>query len=357
MKPDQPITPLDVLWQAPVMIWMVLAGEGVAAVLTLAPGGGGSPWVYFGLTSLIVQWISLTTLGALYLLRKPLGRLRAPYVAYIALFLLVLVTWAFCGATWLLLGDLWPVVKDGWKDMFLRFTGISITVGLLALAAFQNHWRARQLAVKAKQAELEALQARIRPHFLFNTLNTATALVHQRPQDTERMLLDLADLFRAALAGPREISLAEELALTRRYLEIEGLRFGERLQARWDLPERVPDVRVPTLSIQPLVENAIRHGIEPSPSGGVVGIEVQASAQGIAITIRNPIPERPASGRGHQVGQSSVRARIHALTQGLGQLETRQEDGHYLAVIRLPHEAGKTGSSVVPAEADQVSTR
>jgi two-component system, LytTR family, sensor histidine kinase AlgZ len=361
MKPSQQNTPLDALWQAPVLIWVVLAGEGVAAVLTLAPGSGGSPWVYFGLTSLIVQWISLTTLGALYLMRQPLGRLRPPYIAYLTLFLLVLTTWVFCAVTWLLVGDLWPQVRDGWKDMFLRFTGVAITVGLLGLAAFQNHWRARQMAVKAKQAELEALQARIRPHFLFNTLNTATALVHQRPQDAERMLLDLSDLFRAALAGPREIPLAEELALTRRYLEIEGLRFGERLHARWDLPDTVPEVRVPTLSIQPLVENAIRHGIEPSPSGGTLDIGVATSVRDIVITIRNPIPERAMPTRGHQVGQSSVRARIHALTQGLGQLETRQEDGHYLAVITLPreggNEAGKAALSAFPDGPDQVSTR
>ncbi|MGX5732176.1 sensor histidine kinase [Pseudoxanthomonas beigongshangi] len=357
MKPSHQNTPLDALWQAPVLIWVVLAGEGVAAVLTLAPGSGENPWVYFGLTSLTIQWISLTTLGALYLMRQPLGRLRPPYVAYFTLFLLLLVTWIFCAVTWLLVGDLWPQVRDGWQDMFLRFTGIAIAVGLLGLAAFQNHWRARQLAVKAKQAELEALQARIRPHFLFNTLNTATALLHQRPQDAERMLLDLSDLFRAALAGPREISLAEELALARRYLEIEGLRFGERLQARWELPDPLPDARVPTLSIQPLVENAIRHGIEPSPAGGTLDIEVRTSARWLTITIRNPLPERATASRGHQVGQSSVRARIHALTQGLGQLETRQEDGHYLAIIRLPHEAGTTESSVVPQASDQVSTR
>ena len=90
--------------------------------------------------------------------------------------------------------------------------------------------------MRAKQSELQALQARIRPHFLFNTLNTGAALVHPRPEEAERLLLDLADLFRAALAGPRQILLEDELSLARRYLEIEALRFGERLQVRWELP-------------------------------------------------------------------------------------------------------------------------
>lgn len=357
MTAKQPSDPLDSLWQAPVIIWALLAGEGVAAILAQAPGVAGSRWVYFGLASLTVQWVLLATLGSLYLLRRVIAGWRPPLVAYLALLLLVLSTWLVVAAIRVLLGDIWAQSRAGWLATFLQVTGISLTVGLLGLAAFQNHWRARQLAVKAKQAELEALQARIRPHFLFNTLNTATALVHQRPQDAERMLLDLSDLFRAALAGPREIPLAEELALTRRYLEIESLRFGDRLQARWTLPDPLPEAQVPTLSIQPLVENAIRHGIEPNPSGGTIDIDVEATAHGLVIAIRNPIPERAAPSRGHQVGQSSVRARLQALTQGLGQLETRQEDGHYLAVIRLPFEAGRTESTVLPTGADQVSTR
>ncbi len=127
-------------------------------------------------------------------------------MAYVALGLLL--QWSrgaiFLLAWWLMRGLFSDAATD-WQGMFLRYTAIAITVGLLGLAAFQNHWRTRQLAVRAKQSELEALQARIRPHFLFNTLNTGAALVHQRPGETERLLLDLADLFRAALAGPREI--------------------------------------------------------------------------------------------------------------------------------------------------------
>src|SRR5690606_40337555 len=95
---------------------------------------------------------------------------------------------------------------------------------------FYNHWRATQLALQAKQSQLEALQARIRPHFLFNTLNTGVALVRQRPGEAERLLLDLADLFRAALAGPPTVPLEDELALARRYVESEQLRLGPRLR-------------------------------------------------------------------------------------------------------------------------------
>lgn len=330
-------TPLDALWQAPVIIWTLLAGEALAIVLALAQGAGDNRWIYFGLTSLVVQWVSLSTLGALYLFRRKLARLRPTWIANIALLTLIAASGLVCGAGWLLLRDLWPMAREGWLSMCLRFAGIAISVGLLGLAAFQNHWRARQLAVRAKQSELEALRARIRPHFLFNTLNAAAALVHQHPEKTERLLLDLADLFRAALSGPTEIALTEELALVRRYLEIESLRFGDRLRVEWQLPEPLPAVFVPTLSIQPLVENAIRHGVESSSSGGEIAIVVATSGHTVSVTVSNPLPAAPVSNvRGHQIGLSSVHARVQAMTHGLGQLKTATVDGRYVATISLP---------------------
>ncbi|MGH8061807.1 MAG: sensor histidine kinase [Pseudoxanthomonas sp.] len=335
-KPVTP-TPLDTLWQARVIMWVVLAGEGLALVLTLAPGVDRDRFIYFALTSMVIQWVSLLALGGLYLLRRPLRRLQAHYVAYTVLGLLVASTWLVTGSVWLLLRGVWPMAGGGWQTLFLQFTGITLAVGLLGLAAFQNHWRARQLAVLAKQSELEALQARIRPHFLFNTLNTGAALIRQRPGDAEQLLLDLADLFRAALAGPREIALQDELDLVRRYLEIESLRFGERLLVEWRLPGTIPPVDTPALSIQPLVENAIRHGVEPRPAGGTIEIEVAAGPGVVRITVRNPMPaENSRSNIGHQVGLNSVRARVDALTHGRGRVETSAADGVYTASIVLP---------------------
>ena len=332
-----PPLPLEVLWQAPAITGVVLAGEGLALLLALSPALAGDRWIYFGLASLMVQWVALLTLGALYLLRRRLAALPAHRMAWVALGLLVGSTWLTGSLSWVLLGDVWPDDSASWPSLMLRLTGMALTVGLLALVAFQNHWRARRLAVLAKQAELDALQARIRPHFLFNTLNTGAALVHARPGEAERLLLDLADLFRAALSGPRELPLADELALARRYLEIESLRFGPRLRLQWDLPESLPDVLVPTLSIQPLVENAIRHGIEPSASGGAVDVCVRVGADGVQVIVRNDLPptgSRPASG--HQVGLISARERILALSQGRGRLDTEVKDGRYVATIRLP---------------------
>jgi two-component system sensor histidine kinase AlgZ len=207
--------PLDALWQGTVLLWTFLAGEAVAAIVALAPGHATDDLAYFGLASLMVQWCSLTTLGLLYLGRRRLARISPQRIAREALVTFMLSAWAVGGTGWWLLHEAWGIPPGLWPEFMLRVTGIALAVGLLALAAFQNHWRARQAALRAKQAELEALEARIRPHFLFNTLNTGAALVHARPGEAERLLLDLADLFRAALSGPREILLAEELAQAR----------------------------------------------------------------------------------------------------------------------------------------------
>lgn len=333
--------PLDVLWQAPAIIWTLLAGEGLAIVLALAPGIQGDRWVYFGLTSLVVQWVALSALGGLYLLRHVLADVRPQRIAYVALWLLLLATWLVGALVWGLLRDILPAGHDSWQGFFLRLTGLALTVGLLGLAAFQNHWRTRQLAIRAKQAELEALQARIRPHFLFNTLNTGAALVHQQPEAVEQLLLDLSDLFRAALAGPHQVSLEDELGLARRYLEIESLRFRERLRVEWKLPREIPDVTVPALTVQPLVENAIRHGIERRPDGGDIEIVVTTTPEMVIVRISNPLPPEGLAPRpGHKVGLNASQVRVEALTDGRGSVVTLRESGRFVATVRLPVSSG-----------------
>src|SRR5690606_3106447 len=176
---EHPPHPLDALWQAPAIIWVLLAGECLAGILALAPGMSGSRWIYFGLASLVVQWVALLTLGTLYLTRNLLTGLRPLRLAWLAVGMLLVNTWLVAWLAWWLMGDAWPVAADGWPALVARLPRIALAVGFLGLAAFQNHWRGRLHAVRAKQSELQALQARIRPHFLFNTLNTGAALVHQ----------------------------------------------------------------------------------------------------------------------------------------------------------------------------------
>ena len=326
--------PLDALWRPTALMAVILAGEALALVLALAPGTDG--WlVRLGLASLAIQWIAVGTLCALFLLRHGLARLRAMQLAWACLGLLLAMTLLVAGAAWELLGMTMDT-SVGRTSFVLRMLALAFVVGLMALLIYQNYWQTRQLAVRAKQLELEALQARIRPHFLFNTLNTGAALVHARPADAERLLLDLADLFRCALRGPRQIPLAEELALTRRYLEIEALRFGDRLRLNWEIPETMPEVLVPSLSIQPLAENAIRHGIERRPEGGAVDVAVRLFGDRVEITVANDMPGIAGGGGGHAVGLASARERVRAFSDGRGDVETRLLDGRHIATMTLP---------------------
>ncbi|WP_027079377.1 sensor histidine kinase [Luteimonas mephitis] len=335
MPPSSPSNPLESLWRPTALITILLAGEALALILTLAPGGQGDRLVRFGLASLGIQWIALGTLGAIYLSRRQLARLSAPAMAWACLGLLLALTAIVAVGAWQVLELAMDPASSG-VQFVLQLLAMALVVGLLALVAFQNYLHAQQLLLRAKQLELEALQARIQPHFLFNTLNTGAALVHARPDEAERVLLDLADLFRCALRGPQHIPLADELALTQRYLDIESLRFGERLRLEWDVPDTLPDVQVPSLSIQPLAENAIRHGIERLPQGGRVDVSVQVSASEVVVSVGNDMPSLAGGNGGHAVGLSSARERVDALTEGRGRVEARVEDGRHLVRMVLP---------------------
>lgn len=327
--------PLDALFRPQAIIATILASEALAVVLALAPAQSSDRLVQFGLASLAVQWVVLGTLALLYLLRKPLAELPALRLAWVALgmFLLmaVLVAWSAS-----LLAETASPMTEQRPVFLLRWIGIAAVVGLLGLLAYQNYWHARRLAVRAKQLELEALQARIRPHFLFNTLNTSAALVHARPDEAERVLLDLADLFRTALRGPQQIPLREELAMARRYLDIEALRLGARLHLHWQEPPALPDIEVPALSIQPLVENAVRHGIEPRPGGGKLDLAVHVGRDAIEVMVANDLPATASAAGGHSIGLASSRQRVEALTGGAGRVESGIENGRFVARVHLP---------------------
>jgi len=333
--------PLHALFQPPALIAVLLAGEALALVISLAPGIDEGLLVRFGLASLAIQWVAIGTVGALYVLRPALVRLSPLASAPVGLGLLLLTTLAVAAAA-LQVFEFARLPEPGQSPMLLvvRMLAIALVVGLVGLVAYRNYWGARQLAVRAKQAEVDALQARIRPHFLFNALNTGIALVHARPQATEQLLLDLSDLFRAAISGREQVPLAEELALTQRYLEIERLRFGDRLQVQWDvptLPGALDDVAIPPLSIQPLVENAIKHGIEPSRSGGHVAVSLRSTPTSIAIDVRNSLPaggERSSGGYG--IGLNAVRSRIQVFTAGEGGVDIHEADGEHVATLTLP---------------------
>ncbi|RYZ13253.1 MAG: sensor histidine kinase [Comamonadaceae bacterium] len=203
--------------------------------------------------------------------------------------------------------------------------------------------RARGRTPAAMAARIDELQARIRPHFLFNTLNSAIALVREEPAKAEAMLEDLSELFRQALAEPGEfVTLADEIALAERYLAIEQVRFGDRLRIRWTLDPDAGDARLPPLLLQPLVENAVKHGVEPSPDGASLRIRTERRGGSVMIEVVNSLPplrwaESPLP-RGHGIALQNVRERLRLLHDMRGQFRAGIVDGRYRVRIDIPAE-------------------
>jgi two-component system sensor histidine kinase AlgZ len=203
--------------------------------------------------------------------------------------------------------------------------------------------RARAQTPAATTARLEELQSRIRPHFLFNTLNSAIALVREEPARAEAMLEDLAELFRQALADPGDSgTLADEIALAERYLAIEQVRFGDRLRIRWDLDAAASSARLPPLLLQPLVENAIKHGVEPSPEGAKLRIRTERRGDVVVIEVVNSLPplrwaDEPLP-RGHGIALANVRDRLRLLHDMRMQFSAGMDQKNYRVRIAIPAE-------------------
>ncbi|OYU93504.1 MAG: hypothetical protein CFE45_20775 [Burkholderiales bacterium PBB5] len=180
------------------------------------------------------------------------------------------------------------------------------------------------------------LQSRIRPHFLFNALNTALALVQVDPPRAEGVLEDLSALFRVALAETGSaVSLDDEVDLAQRYLAIEQIRFGARLALAWDLDPAAATARLPPLVLQPLVENAVRHGVEPSPRGGTVRVRSRVLRGMVQLEVINSLPAEPGP-PGSGLALANVRERLRLLHDLAGRLHTEQRDGHFIARIEVP---------------------
>jgi len=223
--------------------------------------------------------------------------------------------------------------------------GLSALIGFgpalagAAIAATMFEWlrlRAKATVPAETTARLAELQSRIRPHFLFNTLNTALTLVRLDPPRAEGVLEDLAELFRVAIGDAAEsVSLAEEVELAQRYLDIEQIRFGSRLHVSWELDPVAGTARVPPLLLQPLVENAVRHGVEPSAEGGVIRIRTKVKVGRAVLSIANSVPKE-VSKPGNGMALKNVRERLRLMHDVAAQFETRQEADVFRVQIVVP---------------------
>ena len=310
-----------------VVLRAVLFVQAVIAVAAMF--GSATPLEWLTRLSLITGGTLPATLVWLIVacsLKKGLARLKPALQQVAGIALGALAGLYGCGVL-ALVGLLDPA--PWWAS---AFAGAMMSAALVAALVL----RAKGKGPAAAAARLAELQARIRPHFLFNTLNSAMALVRAEPRKAESLLEDLSDLFRHALMEHGEsVTLADEIALAQRYLAIEQVRFGERIRVEWALDERANAARLPPLLLQPLVENAVKHGVEPSASGADIKVSTQRRGSRVVIKVSNTAPVA-SSERGSGLALDNVRERLGLLHDVQAQFQSGLKDGVFQVRMELP---------------------
>ncbi|MGQ0543907.1 MAG: sensor histidine kinase [Betaproteobacteria bacterium] len=224
-------------------------------------------------------------------------------------------------------------LPDLWRTLVLAAITAAAVLWLLRLVA-------KAYSPALAEARLQALQARIRPHFLFNSLNAVLALIRRDPRRAERALEDLSEVFRTLMAEPRRfVRLADEIALLERYAEIEQLRLGERLRITWELDAAPSDALLPPLVLQPLLENAVFHGVEPGTASGEVLVRIERRGSRVLARIENPYLEAEHSRAGNRMALDNIRERLALFFDAEARIDTRAADGRYRVEIEIPYRA------------------
>lgn len=324
---------------------IILVAQCLAVVLTVARNDSFDQraWNDLILMTTFAQLVAIGSILALKLVSRPVQKM-GPFTGGMFVFLLLVVVAIavsegiiFAMFQLNLSSERWP---EWHMTMITRVAVVGAIISALALRyAFVYH-RAQIKSEVQQQDRLQALQSRIRPHFLFNSMNSVASLIRSDPELAERALQDLADVFRVLLADARRmVPITAEGELARQYLDIEKLRLGDRLQVKWSASNVPRNALIPSLTLQPLIENAVYHGIEPSFAGGIVDIRMWSEDDKLSILITNPIPEitnQAQHRKGNRIAMSNVRERLNSHFQGKASLQNYEKLGSYYVMITMP---------------------
>jgi len=318
----------------------VLLTEVLAIVFSMAAASNSYQfWDYLSLASFLMLWITLLNAVVLCQLRHWLHQQKQNLCLLFSFCLMMsislLVTLLVNKAGILFDYD------DNTLDnlLILRVMTISAVIYFLLLRYFyiQHQWRLN-LAAQSR-AEIQALRARIRPHFLFNSMNTIASLIAISPETAERAIEDLSDLFRASLSEHNMNHLRDEIELTKSYIAIESLRLGDRLQIEWQIDDKLLDTEVPSLCLQPLAENAIYHGIEPIEKGGKIVISALQIDNKLKLSVSNPLMSEKQSSafkKGNQMAQDNIRQRLNLVYGNKGKFTINDTKDNYTVSLLIP---------------------
>ena len=323
-----------------VIFMLILLVELLALVLTSAPATVNF-WDQLAYISMLMLWIGLINAALLCKARDWLNKLSVQSGITISFILMMSVSLTFSLfivgiSNWLSLDYLTSPLGD---YFLARITLISAVIYAVLLRYFyvQQQWK---IHIQAQsKAEIQALRARIRPHFLFNSMNTIASLIAISPEKAEKAVVDLSDLFRSSLREQNINTLNDELTLTKSYLDIETLRLGERLNLDLNVDQSLLDIEVPALCLQPLVENAVYHGIEPLTDGGTISISARQEANKLVLCISNPLgPGTKSLHESNHMAQENIRQRINLLYGKNASFLITKTETSYTVVLHIPLE-------------------
>jgi two-component system sensor histidine kinase AlgZ len=282
----------------------------------------------FLLLAAFCEPVLIVSLVILCAARGPLHRLGyVPSIAAIAIFEVALTA-----GTVRMTAELLPGRNLSMPQVAL------LTLLVTAAILFYFDLRSRALSPAVAEARIQALQARIRPHFLYNSINAVISLVRSDPRGAERALEDMADLFRVLMADNRTLApIGQEIELARQYLAIEAIRLGDRLKVSWRTEGLPADALVPPMVLQPLVENAVYHGIEPTPAGGEIAIDIARSGGQLTMTLTNPFPAENRHAPGNRMAIANIRERLQLHFDAEASMKSEVSDGIYTVTIRMPY--------------------
>lgn len=310
------------------------------SVVLVGLGRGGLPgWQWFGMASVYAQWMALFCAAGLCVTNGWTGRLSGRG-AWVGSWLIVVALAAvFSFAAWRAAAFASPAVIEEPAGLFVFrsvFAVALVTVVFFRYLLIRARWRADLMA--QAEARVQALQARIRPHFLFNSLNTIASLIHDQPDNAEAATLDLADIFRGSMRRADQlIPLADELQLAQQYLDMEKRRLGERLQVDWRVDELPAGAAVLPLILQPLLENAVGHGVQSRPEGGKISVYGRSEGYQVVITIGNPVASEATASAGNGMALRNIRERLALAFGSRASLLTNRDQERFYAVLSVPH--------------------